>query len=311
MVASSNTKTVFEITYCVCGYHVFHHWERKTQMRNTDTHLQSRNQRWLQDVLKYLEYRCVLVVLPELTDLYCIVVEGKHYSPGVQNLYKTFCVFSFHCFIQPQNILTTKISRFMVFCVSVCTCPAWNLGNWRLYRTSFIGMRSFMRGSCTNSITSGENAWGREKMTELPAVSEWKLHPSCHNYPMFNRLSKCGLSQCPLCKLRGQGNNVLVPLYHQASFTSMKSFICRVSQPIGKGAIRKTMCLSCCIAALFHQHKELVWEFINLFVNGFMTSSHNNNENVIKLGSPAPSPQDCFFPLGWLWSYYLQRRGTA
>ena len=55
-------------------------------MKNTGMHLQSANQGQLQEVLKYLKYRRVFIVLPELLNHCCTVVEGKCYSPDVQRL---------------------------------------------------------------------------------------------------------------------------------------------------------------------------------------------------------------------------------
>ena len=54
-------------------------------MKDTVTHLQSRNQGQLQDVLKYLKHGRGLIVIPELTNHCSTVVEEKCYLPDVQS----------------------------------------------------------------------------------------------------------------------------------------------------------------------------------------------------------------------------------
>ena len=75
----------------------------------------------LQDMLKHLKYRRVLIVLPELMNHCCKVVERKRHSSHVQRLkfqcsnnvlWTIFCVFNFCCSIQPWNIFNNKISEF-------------------------------------------------------------------------------------------------------------------------------------------------------------------------------------------------------
>ena len=65
----------------------------------------------------------------------------------------------------------------------------------------------------------------------LVSVYMWNPCPSHHEYPMLNWLSKYSLSRCPPCKLMSE-NIAFVPLFCHTPFTSMKSFVCRVHQPI-------------------------------------------------------------------------------